>query len=252
MRVVVVSEWGASEPLSVFTAHRIRARNICYAHALASSLKNVIGVTHNYFHDNAGGSEQGGQDYGLVPGNVSSDLSNGPGHPTFDAYNATSPAVWGQSDEHFCCEHWRSGCMSTFSYGTLDPLATAVGFPPSVSMHGWAWSTAAPKGGLAPVVVTIKIDGAEVLTVLANYSRPDLVAAGVAPSAGHGFVVGIPPAACRKMRHGKHTISATAALAAGGMPSSQHTDGSAPSTWELDDSPRCLCDFAPCECDVTA
>ena len=136
-----------------------RGRNICYAHALASATPEVIGVTHNFFQDNPNGSEQGGQDYGLIPGNISGDLSNGTGmcvqgvrvlcllsqalvrlwgrclgwgeqvvtvvpcreprgpgscalcsmrtgYPTFDAYNSTSPDVWGKSNTHYCCRHW--------------------------------------------------------------------------------------------------------------------------------------------------
>lgn len=49
---------------------RIRGRNICYAHALSAALPQMIGVTHNYFQDSPGGSEQGGQDYGLIAGNI--------------------------------------------------------------------------------------------------------------------------------------------------------------------------------------
>lgn len=59
---------------------RVRARNICYSHALACSQLQVIGVTHNFFQDDLGGSEQGGQDYGLIPGNISMTLSNGSGY----------------------------------------------------------------------------------------------------------------------------------------------------------------------------
>ena len=36
---------------------RIRARNICFAHALSSTLPEMIGVTHNYFQDSPGRSE---------------------------------------------------------------------------------------------------------------------------------------------------------------------------------------------------
>ena len=72
---------------------RIRGRNICYAHALSAALPQMIGVTHNFFQDSPGGSEQarpaysppthfsykpnkfcgraqGGQDYGLIAGNI--------------------------------------------------------------------------------------------------------------------------------------------------------------------------------------
>ena len=216
---------------------RIRARNICFAHGLAASLPQVIGVTHNFFQDNPGGSEQGGQDYGLIAGNISGTLSNGTGYPTFDAYNATSPAVWAKSDEHFCCASWKVGCQSIFHFGTFDPIATATGFPPSVVVHGWAWSTDSPKAGQQPVEVTISIDHQPVVAgILANYSRPDLVNVGVAPNANHGFEIGMPPSACKGIQTGRHTISVHAKSSGGAA------------SWELDSSPRCLCDFVPCEC----
>jgi hypothetical protein len=47
----------------------------------------------------------------------SGDLKNGTGYPTFDAYNSTSPAVWGQSDSHFCCASWLVGCKSVAAHG---------------------------------------------------------------------------------------------------------------------------------------
>jgi hypothetical protein len=40
----------------------------------------MVAVTHNFFQDSVGGSEQGGQDYGLIAGNCSADLSNGRGY----------------------------------------------------------------------------------------------------------------------------------------------------------------------------
>ena len=195
----------------------------------------MLGVTHNYFQDSPGGSEQGGQDYGLIAGNISSDLSNGTGYPTFDAYNATAPQHWGQSDSHFCCTAWRAGCKTTQSFGTLDPVAVTAGDPPAVVVHGWAWSSAAPQAGLAPLTVTLEVDGKAAVTVTANVSRPDLVAVAVAPSPDHGFTVGLPPALTRPLLHGKHVIKALA-----------HAEGEEP--FELDSSPRCICDFAPCAC----
>lgn len=227
---------------------RIRARNICFAHGLASSLPQVIAVTHNYFHDNEGGSEQGGQDYGLIAGNISGDLSNGPGYPTFDAYIATSPAVWGSSDTNYCCKTWRVGCHSTFHYGSFDPLNTkGGGYPPALIMHGWAWSTAAHKAGMAPVSITVSVDGQPVMkNILANVSRPDLVAAAVAPSVNHGFVIDLPIADCQALLHGKHKLSVQGAVL---QSPRQGARREVAVPFELQGSPRCLCDFVPCACD---
>lgn len=156
--------------------NKIRARNICYAQALSEANTQVVSVTHNYFQDNAGGSEQGGQDYGLIPGNITGNLSNGAGHPTFDAYVATSPAHWGVSDDHFCCVTWRMGCKSKSGTGTLDPLDQSG---TRITVHGWAWDERAPGAGGDPVQVKISFSGLSVptRTVVANVTRNDLVAA---------------------------------------------------------------------------
>ena len=91
-------------------ADEIRARNICYAQALAAAVPHVVGVTHNFFQDNPGGSEQGGQDYGLIAGNITANFSNAAGYPTFEAYVATSAPRWGKDNDHYCCTKWGSGC----------------------------------------------------------------------------------------------------------------------------------------------
>lgn len=171
---------------------KIRSRNICYAQALSEGVSELIGVTHNYFHDNPGGSEQGGQDYGLIPGNVSADLSNGAGHPTFDAYVSTSPSQWAKSDAHFCCTQWTAGCLTKTSHGVFDPTLITTSIPaarvppqpaamtkasaaaaaaaaaattPLASMagsatlqlHGWAWDENAGHAGSDPIEVEIRI-----------------------------------------------------------------------------------------------
>ena len=98
------------------------------------------------------GSEQGGQDYGLIPGNVTADLSNGAGHPTFDAYVSTSPAKWEASNTHFCCTAWSMGCKTKRMHGVFDPLAVDANSPTphTVTVHGWAWSEAAAKVHIHP------------------------------------------------------------------------------------------------------
>ena len=75
-----------------------------------SLYRHVVGVTHNYFHDNPGGSEQGGQDYGLIAGNITANFSNAAGYPTWEAYVATSMPRWGKDSNHLCCTKWHVGC----------------------------------------------------------------------------------------------------------------------------------------------
>ena len=69
-------------------------------------MPNVVGITHNDFQDNPGGSEQDGQDCGLIAGNITANFSNAAGYPTWEAYVATRHDVragWGQDSTHFCC-----------------------------------------------------------------------------------------------------------------------------------------------------
>jgi hypothetical protein len=62
-----------------------------------------------------------------------------------------------------------------------------------IAVHGWAWDEGAPNAGQAPVVVRVSVSGLSTpvtpITTLANISRPDLVVAGVAPNAEHGFQI---------------------------------------------------------------
>ena len=77
---------------------------------VAAGTPQVVGVTHNYFHDSPGGSQQGGQDYGLIAGNVTGDFANAAGYPTWEAYVATSAPRWGKDNNHYCCTEWQVGC----------------------------------------------------------------------------------------------------------------------------------------------
>ena len=147
-------------PFPACCTDQIRSRNICYAHALASATPGMIGVTHDYFHESPGGSEQGGQDYGLIAGNVSADLNNGAGYPTFDVYAATAPDVWAKGDDHFCCSKFLVGCLTQRVIGTFDPIevvprATAT----VVKLHGWAWDQGAGMAGMAAINVSVELDG---------------------------------------------------------------------------------------------
>jgi hypothetical protein len=62
------------------------------------------------------GESQGDSgDFGLLswPPIIYSNLSNGAGQPTYDAYVATGAGAWGASSQSYCCLHWDVGCPST-------------------------------------------------------------------------------------------------------------------------------------------
>jgi hypothetical protein len=87
----------------------------------------------------------------------------------------------------------------------------------NVTVHGWAVDTLAAKGA-APVTIVASVDGAAVMSFLANQPRPDLVAWGVAPDPLHGFTASLPAAAAAMlMGAGKHSVSVVAV----GTPSTQ-------------------------------
>lgn len=142
LRSCVVAFWSTSNG-EILLLHSLRLSLVC------TSLARVPGA---------------GQSYGLIAANISHDLSNGTGYPTFDAYVSTSPAQWGQGDDHFCCARWRMGCLTKENHGVLDPVAPSANGS-AVQVHGWAWSEAARKGGWAPVQVIVSVDTAKNVTV---------------------------------------------------------------------------------------
>ena len=91
---------------------------------------------------------------------------------------------------------------------------------------------AASKAGLSPISIRVTIDGGVAYEGTANVSRPDVVSAGSAPNAKHGFLVSLPLPASGD----KHTVDVFGLRAA---------DGSA---WRLDSSPRCVCAGHTCPC----
>ena len=123
--------------------------------------------------------------------------------------------------------------MNTSMHSTFDPL-NATG--ERVSLHGWAWDEAAPHAGLAPLNISIWINGAAQKTVVANVTRDDIVAAGVAPSPDHGFeaVVSVPSS-------GTVRISVYV----------EHCPSAGGAQRELEGSPQCLRDgvVSPCPTD---
>jgi len=87
----------------------IRARNVCFAQAL-SEAQGLVSVTHNYFQAEPTAPEVG--NFGLVPAPpaVGPAFQNGTGHPTFDAYVATSLPSWRVDPSNWCCANYAVGC----------------------------------------------------------------------------------------------------------------------------------------------
>jgi hypothetical protein len=156
------------------------------------------------------------------------------------------------------------GCLTKLNHGTLDPLAVNA---THVGVHGWAWSEQARKGGWAPVAVEVALDGAAAVTVpAANVTRADLVDAGVAPNAQHGFVlaVAIPTttaaaaaaaaatATTRAAATGNHDNTNERDYDSDGVAATHvvHVSGVAPdgTRFELDSSPRCFQGVMECPC----
>ena len=91
--------------------------------------------------------------------------------------------------------------------GHCDPCAQGG----QTILTGWAVDPSLAGGGLPPVTVKFSIDGQPpTLTALADFPRPDLVKAGVAPNANHGFQFTLPAAEAQRLRQGgAHTITAS-------------------------------------------
>ena len=86
--------------------------------------------------------------------------------------------------------------------GTIDWYKPASGV-----VHGWAVDRALAKGGVAPVTVIASVDASDVAATLASESRPDLVRAGVAPNAEHGFSLTLPAEAREALLgKGRHVL----------------------------------------------
>ena len=153
---------------------------------------------------------------------------------------STSVTEWEISDSHYCCVPWRSGCLTKQNHGILDPLQISSQAQQrqrqqsAVTVHGWAWSEWASKGGSASIAVVVQVDDLPNVTVpLANVSRPDLVAAGVAPNATHGFIISTNFE--EKSNDDHHTVNAW------GVPPQGEP-------FLLDSSPRCFANGAEVPC----
>jgi hypothetical protein len=95
--------------------------------------------------------------------------------------------------------------------GSLDGFDVGDG---AARVGGWVVDTNQPA--TLPSNVTFLVDGLVVLTVVANYPRPDLVPK-VTSDPHHGFEVVLPAATYQLLLHGNHTLSAVVAHPAGGV-----------------------------------
>lgn len=117
------------------------------------------------------------------------------------------------------------------SFDTVTITATAV------AAGGWAVDPSLPKGGVAPVMVEMRVDSKPVVQMVANISRSDLVKAGVAPNPAHGFNLKAGQNVAASLQHGRHTVEVLAI----------DCPGCGPDGWSCG-SPRCVCDGKPCDC----
>ena len=80
----------------------------------------------------------------------------------------------------------------------------------TTTVHGWVVDYMMSGHGIAPVSVSVTIDGAPVMSYLANEARADLVPAGVAPNARHGFTCVLSAAAHAALAKGRHAVNVLA------------------------------------------
>lgn len=117
-----------------------QARNICYAHGLSlGAAPFVWSVTHNFFQGPQPSSQGNSGDFSLVDeppictGNLSSCAARS---ETYQAYQATAPAVYGRSSQHYCCVQWGWGCAGALvgpgdsvlsAHSDSEEVSTALG-----------------------------------------------------------------------------------------------------------------------------
>ena len=118
--------------------------------------------------------------------------------------------------------------------GVLDALSLGRN---AASVHGWVVDVALPAAGRGPVTVQVSVDSQPVAAGLAADARPDLVPAGVAPDAHHGFNLSLSAAVVTRLQQGRHTLDVHMI----GSPSSELP-------WPLQGSPLCVCDGKLCSC----
>jgi hypothetical protein len=121
--------------------------------------------------------------------------------------------------------------------GNADGVLDGLIVNGSATVNGWIVDTALPEGGVDPVTVTIKVDFKPVAACLADNLRPDLVPAGVAPNAEHGFTCALPSKAAKTLSQGHHIVEVIGV----GSPSCEQP-------CKLRHSPICVCNGEVCPC----
>ena len=97
-----------------------------------------------------------------------------------------------------------AGCEAGHMRGFFEKIV--VDPNTGVSVVGWVVDPLLPGSGRPAVPIQVTIDGKKVQEALANISRPDLPAAGVAPDADHGFNLVLSANVVKSLQHGTHQI----------------------------------------------
>jgi len=125
---------------------------------------------------------------------------------------------------------WSNGILDAVQINKSDAI-----------VRGWIVDTALPGGGLEPLTITARVDYKPVAACLANAPRPDLVKAGVAPNAEHGFACSLPAAVIAKLQTGQHFVDVVGV----GSPSCEQP-------CKVGGSPVCICNGRACPCTQTS
>ena len=125
-----------------------RAGNLCKAHDLVMGMPNVLGTTHYFFQ-----SRRPSDDHlAFIPFAAGEHLEDAAQLPTYQAYLATRPQIWGKSSDHYCCQQYTLGCDSRPGVprvvrprprvrGNIDEVAWRNGRP---VLRGWACDVGDP------------------------------------------------------------------------------------------------------------
>ncbi len=102
-----------------------QGRNLCLAHEKTLRVPTLITQGHNYFQSverdvsDGGTTSSQGELYGLLPHVSQVDLSDMENYATGLAYLSLNPAVWGHTDDHYCCKRAGVGCASSSPYNKV-------------------------------------------------------------------------------------------------------------------------------------
>jgi hypothetical protein len=89
-------------------SYRKRGEFICQAHDEVMKHAWIVGTTHIYLQALTPGQRPMVTPF--VPYEAGMDLAGVDGVPAWQAYQATSPARWGRTRDHYCCRLFKLGC----------------------------------------------------------------------------------------------------------------------------------------------